>query len=485
MRGRQGMMFMEPAPPVAALDRTATYHFIGIGGYGMSGLATVLLASGVRVTGSDAKESSRLERLRALGAQVHVGHRADLVDGAGVVVYSTDIPDHNPELAAARERGITLWHRSQLLARLLNGSRGVAVTGTHGKTTTTAMAGQVLMAGGLDPTVLVGGEVPQLGGTARLGSTPWVVAEACESDGSFLRYQPYISVITNVEPEHLEHYGGDFSRLKAAVREFAGNTLPEGWLVLCSDDPLLRELAREQGIRAVTYGRDPGADLSYTDARQEEGALRFTVLAGGVPLGEAALAVPGEHNIVNALAAMAVARLAGMPFAAAARALGEYRGVHRRFQIIGRKNGMTVVDDYAHHPTEIRATLRAARQWNRGRVIAVFQPHRYSRTHLLMEEFGVSFGDADVVILTEIYAPPGVEPIPGVSADALARRIEAHTGRSVHLLSDAGAIVEHLAAAMEPGDLVVTMGAGDIWQVAHTLARRLGMVEPQPPGPYL
>lgn len=464
---------MEPLPPVAGLDRAATYHFIGIGGYGMSGLATVLLASGVKVTGSDAKESSRLDRLRALGAHVHVGHRADLVDGAGVVVYSTDIPDHNPELAAARERGITLWHRSQLLARLMNGNRGVAVTGTHGKTTTTAMTGQVLLAGGLDPTILVGGEVPLLEGTARLGTSPWVVAEACESDGSFLRYRPYISIITNVEPEHLEHYGGDFSRLTAAMGEFARNTSPDGWLILCSDDPLLRELARAEGIRAVTYGRDPAAHISYSDARQDGGALRFTVRAGGAPLGEAALAVPGEHNIVNALAAVAVARLVGIPFAVAAQALGEYRGVNRRFQIISREQGMTVVDDYAHHPTEIRATLKAARQWNRGRVIAVFQPHRYSRTHLLMEEFGVSFGDADVVILTEIYAPPGVEPIPGVSAAALARRIEAHTGRPVHLLPHGEAIVEHLAAMMQPGDLVVTMGAGDIWQVAHTLARRL------------
>lgn len=469
---------MEPLPPVAALDRAATYHFIGIGGYGMSGLATVLLGSGVQVTGSDAKESSRLDRLRAMGARIHVGHRADLVEGAGVVVYSTDIPDHNPELAAAREQGIPLWHRSQLLARILNGNRGVAVTGTHGKTTTTALTGQVLLAGGLDPTILVGGEVPLLGGTARLGSTSWVVAEACESDGSFLRYRPYISIITNVEPEHLEHYDGDFSRLTAAIGEFARNTVPDGWLVLCADDPLLRELAQGEGIRAVTYGRHPGADLSYTDARQEDATLRFTVQAGGVPLGEAALAVPGEHNIVNALAALAVARLAGMPFSLAAQALGEYRGVNRRFQIVGRKNGMTVVDDYAHHPTEIRATLRAAQEWNRGRVIAVFQPHRYSRTQLLMEEFGVSFGDADVIILTEIYAPPGVKPIPGVSAAALAQRIEAHTGRPVHLLPGGEAMVEHLAAVMQPGDLVVTMGAGDIWQVAHALARRLDMDGP-------
>lgn len=471
---------MEPSPAVAALDRTITYHFIGVGGYGMSGLATVLLAAGLTVTGSDARESSRLAPLRAAGAHIDIGHAAHQVSGAGVVVYSTDIPADNTELVAARRQGIPLWHRSELLAKLLNDTRSVAVTGTHGKTTTTALIAQVLLAAGLDPTVLVGGETPLLGGTARLGATPWVVAEACESDGSFLRYRPYYNVITNIEPEHLEHYGGDFQRLTDAFSTYVGQTRPGGRLIVCADDPLLRRLVHSAGVPVITYGRDPAADYSFTAVHQDGPALRFTVRAGGTTLGSAALAVPGVHNITNALAAIALAQLMAVPFDTVAAALWAFRGVQRRFQVVGRGRGIGVVDDYAHHPTEIRATLRAAQEWHQGRVIAVFQPHRYSRTQLLMAEFGTSFADADVILLTEIYAPPGVQPIAGVSSTALAHRIEAHTGRPVALFADTDVLLAHLATITRPGDLVVTMGAGDIWRVAHRLVQRLDLAADDP-----
>ncbi|QIA26329.1 UDP-N-acetylmuramate--L-alanine ligase [Thermaerobacter sp. PB12/4term] len=460
-------------------------HFIGIGGYGMSGLARVLLARGARVSGSDVRPSDRTRWLAGNGAEVHIGHDARHVAGADLVVYNTDVPADNPELVAARQAGIPIWHRSQVLADLINHRQGVAVTGTHGKTTTTAMTGLVLVAGGFDPTVLVGGEVPEFGtATARLGHGPWVVAEACESDGTFLRYFPRIAVVTNVEPEHLDHYEGDFRRLLDAFRGFLGNVRPGGLVVACGDHPVVRQLLAglpAGRVRVARYGVEAeDCHLRARDVQTGPEGTRFSVWQDGRPLGEVTLAVPGEHNVLNALAALAVGLEVGVPFGVAAQALAGFHGAKRRFQVIYDRDGILVVDDYAHHPTEIRATLRAARQRRgaAGRVIAVFQPQRYSRTRLLMDEFARAFGDADKVILTEIYAPPGERPIPGVSSAVLAERIAQEEGRPVDLFSSREDLIEHLLATVRPGDLVLTMGAGDIWTVARDLARRLQAVTP-------
>ncbi len=460
-------------------------HFIGIGGYGMSGLARVLLARGARVSGSDVRSSDRTRWLAWNGAEVQIGHVARHVAGADLVVYNTDVPADNPELVAARQAGIPVWHRSQVLADLLNHRQGVAVTGTHGKTTTTAMTGLVLVAGGLDPTVLVGGEVLEFGAaTARLGHGPWVVAEACESDGTFLRYFPRIAVVTNVEPEHLDHYEGDFRRLLDAFRGFLGNVRPGGLVVACGDHPVVRQLLAglpSGRVRVARYGVEAeDCHLRARDVQTGPEGTRFSVWQDGRPLGEVTLAVPGEHNVLNALAALAVGLEVGVPFGVAAQALAGFHGAKRRFQVIHDRDGILVVDDYAHHPTEIRATLRAARQRRgaAGRVIAVFQPQRYSRTRLLMDEFARAFGDADKVILTEIYAPPGERPIPGVSSAVLAERIAQEEGRPVDLFASREDLIEHLLATVRPGDLVLTMGAGDIWTVARDLARRLQAVTP-------
>lgn len=456
-----------------ALDHSRRYHFVGIGGYGMSGLARVLLAAGIRVSGSDVRPSERTERLAALGADVRIGHDAAHVEGADVVVYSTDVPADNAELAAARRLGLEVWHRSELLARLLNPNRGVAVTGTHGKTTTTAMTGLALAAAGLDPTVLVGADVDAFGGTARVGRGEWVVAEACESDGTFLRYRPQVAVATNVEPEHLDHYQGSFDRLVEAFGRFLAGVPAEGLVVVCADDPNLRALAARLDRRVISYGRDPEADVGFRDLTRNGGETRFVAVYRGRPVGTFRLQVPGLHNVVNSLATIAVALALGVPLEPVAETLAQYRGARRRFELVGQVGGVLVVDDYAHHPAEIRATLKAARERAPRRVIAVFQPHRYVRTYYLMDEFSRAFSDADEIVITDLYAPPGEAPIPGVSAEELARRIERHEGRPVHLVPDHAELVETLARLVRPGDLVLTMGAGDVYKVARRLAERL------------
>lgn len=464
---------------VGAVQAGQRVHFIGIGGYSMSGLAQVLLRAGVRVSGSDARASDRTAQAAAAGAEVNIGHSAQYIDGADVVVYSTDVPEHNPELMAARTRGLRVIHRSELLAELLNRQAGVAVTGTHGKTTTTAMVALLLERGGLDPTVLVGGEVDSFGGTAKVGSGPHLVAEADESDRSFLRYFPSIAVVTNMEAEHLEHYGGSFANIVASFRQFLGQVRPDGLAVVCADDPGLLELGqalqkRPGSALVVFYGlTSPAATWTATDVEPREGGIRFTVVHDGRPLGSVDLPVPGRHNVSNALGALAVGAHLGVPFATMAAALKGFGNARRRFQRIAEVGGVLVVDDYAHHPTEIRATLAAAKDNTGRRVLAVFQPQRYTRTAALMEEFAGAFGDADLLVLTEIYSPPGQEPIPGVSSTVLAEKIKANTGREVHLISDFEAIVRFLLGAVRPGDLVLTMGAGDIYRVAFEIARRL------------
>lgn len=472
---------------VNTMESGQRVHFIGIGGYGMSGLARVLLQMGFAVTGSDARPNDRIEQLRAAGARVAIGHDPSHVQEADVVVYSTDVPQDNVELQAARSRGLKVLHRSELLAEFVNRQSGIAVTGTHGKTTTSAMIALILAAGGLDPTALIGGEVPELAGNARLGRGPHVVAEADESDRSFLRYFPSIAVITNIEPEHLEHYGGDFTQVLAAYRQFLGQVKADGLIVACADDPHVLSLVHQQLAaigqpRVILYGFRPEAGWTAREIQPLPGGIAFTACKGGREQGTVQLRVPGRHNVQNALAALAVGDWLGLPFPLMAQTLADFGGAKRRFQTIALGQGVRVVDDYAHHPTEIRATLRAAREMvaaqGGGRVVAVFQPQRYTRTYHLMDEFTAAFDDADVLILTEIYSPAGERAIPGVSSQILAIRIEERTGQPVQLISDKQEIIAYLEANLQPGDLVLTMGAGDIWQVAKELGRRLGSIQP-------
>ncbi|MDW7650683.1 MAG: UDP-N-acetylmuramate--L-alanine ligase [Bacillota bacterium] len=445
-------------------------HFIGIGGYGMSALALVLLDLGYEVSGSDEKQSAITEKLAAEGAVVHQGHSAEYVTGAGLVVYSTAIPEDNAELRAAKDAGMMLWHRSELLAHFVNGRFGIAIAGTHGKTTTTSMVAKVLTKGRLDPTAFIGGILSDFGGNARIGKTEYVVAEADESDNSFLRYRPALAVVTNIEQDHMEHYKGDFDLLLDGYRRFLQNIKPEGTAVLFAEDPYLDTMIPTQIKKLITYGIHKG-DFCARRVRTEGWGSRFTVTQRGEELGEIRLYVPGEHNVQNALAAVAVGLELGVSFADVREGLGEFRGADRRFQFLLEKDGIIVVDDYAHHPTEVKVTLKAARANKPKRIIVVFQPHRYTRTQFFLDEFADSFSEADKVFLHKIYAASEA-PMPGVSSAELAERVRTR-GVDARQFDDAEEIVENVLNMARPGDLIITMGAGDITELGHTLAARL------------
>jgi UDP-N-acetylmuramate--alanine ligase len=441
----------------------------------MSGLALALSARGIQVSGSDVKSSARTDRLRAAGVPVVFGHRAENVGDADTVVYTTDVPENNPEREAAQKRGLRLVHRSEILAELLAGYRTVLVTGSHGKTTTTSMIGVILAAAGRDPLVLVGGEVDAFGGAnVRLGRGEWAVAEADESDGSLVRYQPTVAVLTNVEPEHLDHYGGSFARLVETLAAFASKVPTDGLVVLGVDDPRLRALAEQMDRPRVTYALSAAADWTARIVRADPFGTVFEVHAAGRPAKTLRLKLPGRHNVANALAALAVADFLGISADTAAQALAGFIGAHRRFELLGASDGILVVDDYAHHPTEIRATLAAARQVSPGRVLAVFQPQRYSRTRQLWDSFVEVLGDADSMLVADIYAPAGETADPAVGgrslAEAAARR---HPGRRVLYAPSLAWAADWLEAHARPGDLVLSMGAGDVWRVTHALAARL------------
>ncbi|MEW5920270.1 MAG: UDP-N-acetylmuramate--L-alanine ligase [Bacillota bacterium] len=459
-------------------------HFIGIGGYGMSALAFVLLQGGYTVSGSDLRDCGLTRLLKQSGARIFTGHREEQLGDAELVVYSTAIPGDNPELLAARERGLPLWHRSELLAAVFNEKAGVAIAGAHGKTTTTAMAALLLVKGGLDPTAIIGGEVSFFGGNARLGKGRHVVAEACESDHSFMRYRPELALVTNIEADHLEHYGGDFARLITAYRAFINNVKAGGIAVLCADDPVLRELRPQLRPSVVTYGFDETADFRAGKVTLEGLGSRFPVYQNDKYIGEFSLRVPGRHNVLNALGAMAAAHSCGVDLRTMGEALHTFNGVKRRFEIVGEAGDIMVVDDYAHHPTEIRATLEAAHQSGR-RVICVFQPHRYTRTHFLWSEFLQAFHKADILLLDDIYAA-GEEPIPGISAGRLAEKLQGQGHRGAHFLSGKEQILAALQQISRAGDLVITMGAGDIWLVGcrflDALAQQNGVAMLRPGG---
>lgn len=445
-------------------------HFVGIGGVGMSGLAILLLSRGHQVTGSDLKSSAVTERLQAKGARIYPGHAKEYLGAAELVVFSSAVQPGNPEVTAARERGIPVIRRGELLAEVMRDYIGIAIAGAHGKTTTTAMVAAVLLAGGLDPTVLVGGEWPAIGGNFRLGKSRYFLTEADESDATFLLLSPKVAVVTNVENDHLDYYGS-VETLVEAFDEFVRKTQPGRVAVLCADDPRLRKIIREVEAPFITYGRSPEADYSVQDISLEGAASAATVYHRGEPLGGLELKIPGLHNLLNAACAVAVGCHLGIPFAKVAEALSSFQGVGRRFELLGKTKGVCVVDDYAHHPTEIMATIRAARQLNPGRVLAVFQPHRYTRTAILFREFGAAFSGADVVAIGEIYSA-GEQPIPGVTADLIREAVARHDGREVlRLPTEDGA--EFLKGLVRPGDIVLTLGAGDIFKVGAELVRLL------------
>lgn len=444
-------------------------YFVGIGGYGMSALALVLLKAGLDVRGSDIKSSRLTEILEKAGARVFIGHQAEQLEDAELVVYSTAIPPHNPELKAARERGVPIWHRSELLAAILNTGWGIAIAGAHGKTTTTAMVSLLLERGGLSPTAIIGGEVSFYQGNASLGGGKFIVAEACESDSSFLRYIPYIALVTNIEADHLEYYDGNFEKLVETYRGFLNNVREGGVAVLCADDPVLRELKGKLPCRVLTYGFSEEAEIRGGDVELKGMGSTVRVFQQGRPLGELSLKIPGQHNVLNALGATAVALLLGVDFVTVSKALAAFEGARRRFEIVGEKRGVMVVDDYAHHPTEIMATLRAARQSGR-RIICVFQPHRYTRTFFLWNDFLEAFAGADLLVLDEIYSA-GEEPIAGVTSRALANEISKR-GYPVRVIQDREEMLRFLEKNTRLGDMVITMGAGNIWQVGREFVRR-------------
>jgi UDP-N-acetylmuramate--alanine ligase len=448
-------------------------HFVGIGGVGMSGIAEVLLTMGYRVTGSDVRRGEVVERLERLGAKVFVGHQPFHVEGAHVVVYSSAVARDNVEVQVARQRGIPVIPRAEMLAELMRLKYGIAIAGTHGKTTTTSIVAAVLGAAGLDPTVVVGGRVHGLGTNAKLGQGEFLVAEADESDGSFLKLSPTIAVVTTVDAEHLDHYA-DLDAIREAFLQFVNKVPFYGAAVVCLDEPNIQEMIPRIEKRVVTYGLESGADL--TARRLSFSGLRaeFEVLHRGRLLGSASLQVPGRHNVLNSLAAVAVGLDLEVPFERIQAALAGFGGVQRRFQIRGETAGVLVVDDYGHHPAEIRATLAAAKAGFDRRVITVFQPHRYTRTHHLRREFLTAFYQSDVLVVMDIY-PAGEAPIPGVHARDLAEGIAAHGHREViYMDGDRDGIVQFLREATRPGDLVLTLGAGDVGQLGIEFLARSG-----------
>lgn len=447
-------------------------HFVGIGGYGMSAIARVMLELGYKVSGSDVAQKELTDQLGERGATVYIGHDAKNVNGADMVVYSTGVPEDNVELKAAEAHRIPLLHRSEMLAKLLNERKGIAVSGAHGKTTTSSMIALVMEEGGLDPTYLVGSEIVGRDGNAKAGKSDYVVAEADESDGSFLAYHPYIGVITNIEADHLENYGGSFEQLKQAYEQFLSQIRPEGVAIVCGDDAYIRELLPGVRSEVITFGMENGADIRGTDLRNMERSTVFTVWERGERLGDVTLSILGRHNMYNALATIAVCRYAGMSFQHIAQLLPLFRGTKRRFEIVGEAAGVTVIDDYAHHPTEIEATIEAAQALGK-RMIVVFQPQRYSRTFFLLEAFSRAFSGADGVVITDIYSPVGEERIESVSGQRLTELIRKNSNSNVTFCATKGDVLRHLSEQVGEGDLVLTMGAGDIWQVAERLVHTL------------
>ena len=449
-------------------------HFVGIGGIGMSGIAEVLLNLGYRVQGSDANDSANVKRLRDKGAECFVGHHAGNLGDAAVVVVSTAIRRDNPELVAAREKRLPVVRRAEMLAELMRLKQCVAIAGTHGKTTTTSLVATLLDKGGFDPTVINGGIINAYGTNARLGAGEWMVVEADESDGTFLKLPADVAIVTNIDPEHLDHFG-TFDAVKEAFRALVENLPFYGFAVMCLDHPAVQELVgRIEDRRVITYGENPQADVRLLDVNLAGGVSRFNVLvrdrqaSTATYLENIVLPMPGHHNALNATAAIAVARELGMSVDSIRTALAGFGGVKRRFTKTGEFNGALVFDDYAHHPVEIAAVLRAARASTKGKVVAIAQPHRYTRLESLFDQFATCFNEADAVIIADVY-PAGEKPIEGVDKQHLAAAIKAHGHRNVVALVTPEALPGILRGLAGEGDYVMFLGAGNITQWAYAL----------------
>lgn len=446
-------------------------HFVGIGGIGMSGIAEVLLNLGYQVSGSDMRESETIERLRSLGAAVFIGHRPENITSPHVVVISSAVKRDNPEVAAAEEKQIPVILRAEMLAELMRLKYGIAIAGAHGKTTTTSLVATVLAAGGIDPTVVIGGKLNSLGTNAKLGQGEFLVAEADESDGSFLKLSPAIAVVTNIDAEHLDYYR-DIDEIKEAFLAFINKVPFYGVSILCLDERHIQSLIPRVEKRFLTYGMNTQADYQAHDVGPMRLGSRYRVLHHGQDLGWFELSIPGMHNVSNSLAALAVARELDIDIDTIRKALKEFSGVQRRFQIKGEASGVLVVDDYGHHPTEIKATLAAARSGFGRRVVIVFQPHRYTRTQHLLDEFFTAFNQADSVIVMEIYAA-GEQAIPGISGKVVYEGIKRHGHKDAIFLPTKEEAAAHLIKALAPGDVLITLGAGDVWKVGEAVLERL------------
>jgi UDP-N-acetylmuramate--alanine ligase len=449
-------------------------HFVGIGGIGMSGIAEVLLNHGYEVQGSDLKSTPITERLAGMGARIFEGQRAGNLDGAEVVVISSAIKPGNPELDEARRRGLPVVRRAEMLAELMRLKSNIAVAGTHGKTTTTTLVAELLVKGGIDPTVINGGVIHAYGSNARMGQGEWMVVEADESDGTFNRLPATVAIVTNIDPEHMEHWG-DFDRLRQGFHDFVSNIPFYGLAVCCTDHAEVQALVgRITDRRVLTYGFNAQADVRAVNLRYERGVAHFDVAlqAEGRMIEGCSLPMPGDHNVSNALAAVAVARHLGMKRADIRAALASFGGVNRRFTRVGEVGGVTVIDDYGHHPVEIAAVLRAARQACEGRIIAVHQPHRYSRLSSLFDDFCACFNEADVVGIADVYAA-GEEAIPGASRDDLVAGLIRHGHRHAVAIATEDDLERLVRAEARAGDMVVCLGAGTISGWARGLPARL------------
>jgi len=450
-------------------------HFVGIGGIGMSGLAEVLLNLGYDVQGSDLKTSKITDRLATLGARVFVGQKSANLEGAAVVVISSAIKSGNLELDGARLLGLPIVRRAEMLAELMRLKSNIAIAGTHGKTTTTTMVATLLDAGGHDPTVINGGIIHAYGSNARLGQGEWMVVEADESDGSFNRLPATVAVVTNIDPEHMEHWG-NFANLTQGFMDFVSNIPFYGLAVCCSDHSEVQSLVGKiSDRRIITYGFNPQADIRAVNLKYKTGVAYFDVVlqAERKIIENCRLPMPGAHNVSNALAAVAVARHLGMNFSEIRDALANFKGVNRRFTKVGEVNGVSIIDDYGHHPIEIAAVLKAARQVCDGRILAVHQPHRYSRLHSLFDDFCSCFNDADVVAIAEIFSA-GEDPIEGATRDELVTGLVRHGHRQALAIGSEKDLESLVREQMSPGDIVVCLGAGTISAWANTLFQRLG-----------
>ena len=460
-------------------------HFVGIGGIGMSGIAEVLLNLGYKISGSDLKSSPVTQRLAGLGATVFEGHSSENVTGAEVVVVSSAITPDNPEVTEARNLHIPVIRRAEMLAELMRLKYGVAIAGMHGKTTTTSMVAAVLAAGGLDPTVVVGGRVDAMGSNARLGRSQYLVAEADESDRSFLKLSPILAVVTNIDREHMDCYR-DMRDVKRTFLDFMSRVPFYGTVVLCNDDPVLRRLMPQVQRRVMTYGTRRGSDFHIKlaacelNASEHHPLSRFQVNYRGKGLGEFTLRIPGTHNLLNATAAIAVGIGLDVSLEHIRTALDNFRGVDRRFQLRGTTAGVSVIDDYGHHPTEIRATLAAARQCGYRRIHVIFQPHRYSRTQSLLDEFAKSFQDADSIFVLEIYGA-SEKPIEGISGESLARRIQELGGQEARYVRSFAEAAEAVSTLADEGDMILTLGAGSVFQLGPMILEKLQARQPATP----